>query len=147
MKRMIAYCLILAATLLVPVQRQDIAALEPVQAVYLHWDGDHLVMQTDTLDQGIGQTVQEALSDMQNKSSGIIYLDTAQFLLVTEETVSCVKEIRPMLKESVKVCLWAGEGDLKEGAKYMQSHKIGCKLATWQEDVKMPKMPLQMPSK
>ncbi len=147
MKRIIFYCVILLGAIMVPVQRQDIAALEPIQAVYLHEEGENLVMQTDTLDKGEGKTAQEALSVMQNQSSGIIYLDTAQYLLVTEDAVSYIDEMIPLLKGSVKVCLWEGEGDLREGAKYMQAHKIGCRLDKWQEGVKMPKMPMQIPSK
>ena len=147
MKRIVFYCIILIGAMMVPVQRQDIAALEPIQAVYLHQEGDVLVMQTDTMDKGTWITAKEALSAMQNQSSGIVYLDTAQYLLVTDETVSYIEEMIPLLKGSVKVCLWEGEGDLREGAKYMQAHKIGCRLDQWQNGVKMPKMPLQIPSK
>lgn len=147
MKRVILYCAITIAVLLVPLKRQDVAELEPIQAVYLNKEDNMLIMQTDTLDRGRGNNAQEALAEMQKQSSGIIYLDTAQYLLVTEDTTEYIIEMIPLLKDSVKVCLWGGEGDLAEGAKYMQAHKIGCRLDKWNQSVNMPKMPLQNKSK
>lgn len=147
MKRIIIYCIILIAALAVPVERMDISHLEPIQAVYLYRDGDSIVLETDTEDQGMGKTVQEALADMKYKSSGIVYLDTAEFLLVSDNALDDIGQMQSVLKGSVRVCTWCGKGELTEAAKYMQAHKTGCRLDKWSPAVKLPNLPPQKESK
>lgn len=141
MKRIIVYCLILGALCFVPVKGQDVADLEPIQAVWITCEEENIVLETDTGDKGTGATVEAALREMKKRSTGIIYLDTAQFLLVSENVQDAVNEVRPYLKGRVKVCLWDG-GKIEDAAKYMQAHKIGVKLRKWNEDVKLPKLPI-----
>ena len=141
MKRIIIYCVILAGVLLLPAERMDIRDLEPIQAVFMYREDGNVVLQTDTEDEGRGENVLKALEDMKRKSSGIVYLDTAQFLLVSENAQEYISQIRPYLKGKVRVSLWDG-GDLREAAKYMQAHKSGVKLNKWSDAVKLPKLPI-----
>ena len=141
MKRIVIYCIILTGILCIPVKRMEIRDLEPIQAVWMYVEDGNIVLQTDTEDEGRGKNVPDALEDMKNKSSGIVYLDTAQFLLVSEKAQQQVGELSPYLKDKVKISLWDG-GDLKEVARYMQSHKIGVKLGKWSHKVKLPKLPI-----
>ena len=131
MKRIVMYCVILAVLCVLPVERQDVADLEPIQAVWLSREEDTVMLETDTQDQGSGKTVSEALADMKQKSLGIIYLDTAQYLLVSENAREHIPDIAPYLKGSVRICLWDGAGEVADAARYMQSHKTGCKLKNW----------------
>lgn len=142
MKRILLYALILAGIFLIPQRPVNVGELEPIQAVWLCVDNDTITLQTDTEDKGSGVTVKEALEDMKLHSEGIVYLDTAQFLLVSENAVSRIEEIKPFLKGSVKVCLWDGTGEIAGTAKYMQAHKIGCRLSLWQPEVKLPNLPM-----
>lgn len=141
MKRIIIYCIILVGILWIPVERMEIRDLEPIQAVWMYREEGEIVLKTDTEDEGRGESVQEALEDMKEKSSGIVYLDTAQFLLVSDNAQEQIGELASYLKSKVKISLWEG-GDLKEAARYMQSHKIGVKLSKWSHEVKLPKLPI-----
>lgn len=141
MKRIIIYCIILAGILWIPVERMEIRDLEPIQAVWMYREEGEIVLKTDTEDEGRGESVQEALEDMKEKSSGIVYLDTAQFLLVSDNAQEQIGELTPYLKGKVKISLWEG-GEIQEAARYMQSHKIGVKLARWRESVNLPKLPI-----
>ena len=141
MKRIIIYCIILAGIFWIPVEKSEIRDLEPIQAVWMYMENGEVVLVTDTEDEGRGESVSEALDVMKEKSSGIIYLDTAQFLLVSETAQEKVSEIIPFLKAKVKVGLWEG-GNLKEAARYMQSHRTGVKLGKWNAYVKLPKLPV-----
>lgn len=143
MKRIILYCLILIGVTMIPLERTDISSLEPIQAVWMHKEEQTLTLRTDTDDTGTGKTVEEALAEMKYHSSGIVYLDTAEFLLVSPAAKEHIAEMKPILKGSVKVCLWEGEGELSEAAAYMQAHKTGCRLDKWEPQVKLPKMPVQ----
>lgn len=141
MKRIIIYCIILAGILWIPVERMEIRDLEPIQTVWMHLEDGNVVLETDTEDVGRGESVQKALEDMKTRSSGIVYLDTAQFLLVSRNAQEQIGELSQYLKDKVKISLWEG-GDLKEAARYMQSHKIGVKLGKWSREVKLPKLPI-----
>lgn len=141
MKRIIIYCIILAGILWIPVERMEIRDLEPIQAVWMYREEGEIVLKTDTEDEGRGESVQEALEDMKEKSSGIVYLDTAQFLLVSDNAQEQIGKLTPYLKGKVKISLWEG-GEIQEAARYMQSHKIGVKLARWRESVNLPKLPI-----
>ena len=141
MKRIIIYCIILGAVCLIPVQKQDVATLEPIQAVWMSEENGEVVLKTDTEDQGIGNNVQEALTNMKDQSTGMVYLDTAQFLLVTETAKHRIPEIANELKSSVRVCLWEGKGELADAARYMQARKLGARLGKWQENDALPVVP------
>ena len=141
MRRIIIYCIILSGILLIPVERMEIRDLEPIQAVWMYLEDGNIVLETVTEDVGRGESVQKALEDMKTKSSGIVYLDTAQFLLVSENAQEQVAALAKYLKDEVKIGLWEG-GDLIEAARYMQSHKIGVKLGKWSREVKLPKLPI-----
>ncbi len=141
MKRIIIYYIILAGVLFLPVDRMEIRDLEPIQAVFMYQEEEEVVLKTDTEDEGRGESVQKALEDMKTKSSGIVYLDTAQFLLVSENAEEHIAQIAPYLKGKVKIGQWEG-GELQEAARYMQAHKIGIKIRNWSGNVKLPKLPI-----
>lgn len=141
MKKIILYIFIMVGTLLLPTQKQDVADLEPIQAVWLRMENEMLVLQTDTEDIGIGQNAAEALADMKLHSPGIVYLDTAEYLLVSQNAMSRISELNGILNKSVRVSLWNGEGDLVEAARYMQSHKTGIELGDWSKEKELEKIP------
>lgn len=142
MKRMILYVLIIAAVFVLPVKPTETENLEPIQAVWLCLDNENIILQTDTENQGIGKSVAESLENMKLHSDRLVYLDTAQFLLVSENAVDRIAEIEPYLKGSVKICLWDGTGEIAEASRYMQTHKIGSRLSCWQPETKLPVLPL-----
>lgn len=141
MKRVFLYILILASLLFVPLERVEIGKLKPVQGVCIYEENGEIILETDTNDRGIGGSVEEALRDMKQKSEGIIYLDTAQYLLVTGEE-NQIDALKQHLKGSVRVCKWSGNGDVLHAIRYADAHKIGIKLKDWQDDGNMPKLPI-----
>lgn len=141
MKRMILYVLVLAALLFVPLEAMEIANLEPVEGVWMYVEEGKVVLETDTEDRGVGVTAQEALLNMKQQSAGIIYLDTAQFLFVTEAEDQ-IPVLEPYLNGSVKLCRWNGKGKLTEVVAYADAHEIGCELRNWEENVKLPNLPI-----
>lgn len=147
MKRIILYVLILCSLTFLPLKSMEIANLEPVQAVWMYEADGKVVLETDTEDKGTGGSVEEALADMKQKSPGIIYLDTAQYLLVSETAQPQIAALQPYVKGSVRLCQWDGQGDLADAVKYADAHKIGKKIKNWTADVKLPKLPALKQSK
>ena len=143
MKRIILYCVILGAVLAVPVEKLDVGKLEPVQAVWMYKLDDQIILETDTDDLGVGDTADAALADLEEHCPGIIYLDTAQFLLVSENAVDQIPSLCGHLKDTVALSCWDGEGSLADAVKYMASHNNGLQLSKWKEGVKIPVLRLQ----
>ncbi|MBQ8358345.1 MAG: hypothetical protein IJX37_00320 [Oscillospiraceae bacterium] len=134
--RRILYIIILALLFLAPVERLDVAKLEPVQTVALYADENGIVLETDTDNKGRGATVDSAHEDLEQRTPGVIYLDTAEYLLVTQNAVDYVDALRKYLHPSVKVSLWDGEGSVKDAAKYLGVEKDLPKLRQWQATIK-----------
>ena len=138
MKKIILYGIILLIVLQIPTNRIDIGDLEPVQAVWVQKDGELYIIETDTEDVGVGESVKEALQSMKQRCEKIIYLDTAEYLAVSENCKEAVEEVSEYLKGKVKVCVWDGEGELKNVAEYMKTHRIGICIKEYFTDIKLP---------
>lgn len=139
--RTITYVIILSIMFFPPAKSVEIANLEPIQAVWLHQDGENIFLETDTKNFGYGRSVDEALTNMKQNSVGVIYLDTAQFLFVTQSSQNIIKEMKPYIKNKVLICIWDGNGDVAEAAKYADSHKIGVKICKWKPGLILPELP------
>ena len=94
-------------------QGVDIAKLEPVEAIYIYIEEGKIRMQTDTGSEGTGYTLAEALEDLHKTASAVVFPDTADYLLVTEQTKSLLPELAGLLRPSAKVLLAAGPVDME----------------------------------
>lgn len=117
--RAILYICILALLFLAPVERLDVAKLEPVQTVAVRIESQQVVIETDTKNRGQGRTLQEAVQDLKENTPGVIYLDTAQYLLLTEDAAKHDRELKNYMRLSVKVSMWDGNGSVETAAKYL----------------------------
>ena len=138
MKRIVIYVLILAATLFAPVKGNDIGRLRPVQAALVYKENQNVVIQTDTEDTGVGQTAKEALQNLKDTTPGIIYLDTARYLLVAEEALPEIEPLRAELKPSVQMCLAEGAVLGADTALFLKVHGQLPQLKSWKEGVDLP---------
>ena len=132
--RCILYVVILTLLLFVPVESLDIAMLEPVQTVAVRMDEGYVILETDTKNKGQGKNLQVAINDLKENTPGVIYLDTAEYLLVTEETVSYTKELEGYLQPSVKVSIWDGAGNVEKAAKYLEVRRDLPTLQRWNKE-------------
>lgn len=119
--KILIYILIIALSLLAPVDRLDVAKLQPVEAVAVSVVNNQVVLETDTEDIGIGQTAKAALENLKETTPAVIYLDTANYLLVEKGAEAHGKELMAYLKPSVRVEEYGG-GSVKEEAKYLDAH-------------------------
>lgn len=123
--------MILALSLAAPVKRLDVARLQPVETVAVYLSGDAVVLETDTGNRGQGSTAEEALQNLKGEACSVIYLDTAEYLLVSENAQQAAQQLRPYLKDSMKVGPYNG-GDIKEETAYWEVHGNLPKLERWQ---------------
>ena len=129
--RKILYILILAMLFFAPLERLDVAKLLPVKAVALYMQNDQVVLETDTAYMGRGDNAQVALLDLKERTPAVVYLDTAEYLLVDEAAATQVDLLRQALKPSVKVCVCQAAGRVKETVEYLEIHSNLPKLRHW----------------
>ena len=143
MKRIVLYVLILNALWFAPLNRIEIANLEPVRGIWLSRRNDQIYLETDTGSYGTGRTLPDALNNLKETSPGIIYLDTAEYLLVSETATEEIVALAPYVKKYVLLCQWEGEGKIETAVKYADAHKLGTKICHWKTGDKLPNLPLQ----
>lgn len=125
MKRILIYIIVTALALLVPEYGTDVGKLIPVELVFLYNDGEQIVIETDTEHIGKGVTVEEAVQNLSDTTPGVLFLDTADYLMVTEEAQTHLPELDLYLKGRVKVCLTEQGTDVKQAAQYLAIHQPG----------------------
>lgn len=119
--RKILYIIILLALLFAPVKRLDVAKLMPIEALAIYTDGEEIVVETDSEDVGRGKTIEEAVVNLKESADQIIYLDTAEYLLVAEDLREETQKIIEYLKADIKIRSYQG-GEIKEEAAYLDAH-------------------------
>ena len=136
MKRML-YIIILVLVITAPVKPLKTEQLLPVSVLSASREGNWFILKTDTDHKGIGKTGKEALQNLKETASGVIYLPTTRFLLLEADAVDVVEDLRAELKKSVRVCKSAA-GDLAEAGKYLQIHGQLPTLSEWENGAELP---------
>lgn len=133
MKRGILYLVILAAVILCPEQGTDVGSLLPVEVLRLQKQEGYVVIETDTGSAGFGETLEAAIQNLKHTASGELYLDTAAFLIVSEESENLLEQIRAYVRPSIRICRGEGRIDLEDAAAYLSVHKPSVRLKLWEE--------------
>ena len=139
--KLIIYIVILLIALWIPVRKTDISNLEPVQAIWIDKNENGYVVKTDTQDVGVGETLQKALEEMKEHCDKLIYMDTTQYLMVSEDCKEAIAEISQHLKNKVRVCVWNGVGELKNAVQYVKSHRNGVAIKDYVPGIQLPTIP------
>lgn len=135
--KILLYMVILIGVLLLPAQGTDVGKLIPVEVIAVSESGGVVTINTDTGDMGQGNGLEEAFEDMKRTAPGIIYLDTAEYLIL-EEGLEEMEALRGYLKGDIQVC-YAREGLPLEGiANYLSVHKSDVKLKAVSNDSQIP---------
>ena len=129
--RGILYAVILTSLFYVPLKRVNVADLLPVEAVAVYVENGQVVLETDTEDKGVGSTALDALADMKAKALSVIYLDTAEYLLVQDGAEEQALQLCPLLDDCIKVGKYL-QGEIKQQAAYYEIHGKLPKLKHWE---------------
>ena len=138
MIRWLLYIIIVVGIFLVPTEGTDVGKLQPVQTVAVYQVDDHYVIETDTRDVGQGTSLQKAIENLKETTPAVVYLDTADFLLVDGVVEHQLDELKGVLKGSVSVYRLSGTQDLKETSKFLSTKQKGPSLKSWKNGVILP---------
>lgn len=129
--RKVVYVAILIALLFAPVNRVEVGKLLPVRAVAVYTSNGLVALETDTGYKGQGKNLEEAMNQLRINTPAIVYLDTAEYLLVSKDAKEWIPQLSRFLRPSVKVCILNAEGNVAEATEYVDVHGVGTKLRQW----------------
>lgn len=122
--KILFYFAILAAVMMIPNQGTDVGKLLPVEVIAVSESGGKITVRTDTGDWGEGETFESAFQDLKHTAPGIIYLDTAEYLLL-EPGVKDSEQLADYLKGSIQVYRAKEEIPMEGIANYLLIHSSG----------------------
>ena len=126
--KLLIYMILLLGVALLPTEATDVGKLIPVEVIAVSENRGIVTVETDTGDAGQGRTLEEAFEDMEKTAPGVIYLDTAAYLILEPGMEGQAATLGAYLKDSVRVCR-GREGIPLEGiAAYLAVHKPDVKL-------------------
>ena len=134
MKMYIVVAAIVALLSVTPFKATDISKLAPVEVVWLAEEAGQILLVTDTEDVGRGADVMEALSNMRATSTGTIFLDTADYLIVETGAEKFLDQVAAVLRPSCMLCQANQMPNLKETAEFFSVHKWDVTLRQWQNE-------------
>ena len=132
------YIMLAALALAVPVRRADVGKLRPVEVIAVGGSEVHCIIRTDKGDRGVGATLEEAAANLRDTAPGLIYLDTAEYLLITGNALHLMPEITKYLKGDISVCLQDGPLDPSLAVNYLAEQTNLPKLRSWKKGSNMP---------
>lgn len=133
MRKWIRYAAAFALFLLLPGSGKELSHLRPAGVLRVDMENRKIALSTDLGDRGEGETLDAAITDLRSSSTGEVFLDTVQYLLVSAEAEVLAKELAEVLRPSVRYCVIQGSPDLPETKAYLDAHKLEQKLEHWQE--------------
>lgn len=138
MKRILIYIIVLLALTKAPLEGVHLGMLRPVEVVMILREGNEVVILTDTEDMGRGADGLAALENLKATTPGNIYLDTAEYLLLTADTEAVAEQLRSKLRASVGLCTADKGIDLQLAAKFLPAHDKLPALKAWKQGEKLP---------
>ena len=103
--------------------------LEPVSLVRIDRSGAGILVETDTGVKGQGEDFLAAIADLHDKAAAVVFLDTADWLLLPNGESIAVQDLLTVFRPSVRVCIWEGSLDCKTAASYLNVHEPSVTLA------------------
>lgn len=100
----------------------ELGELHPVSLLLVEMDEKMITVQTDTRQYGRGETLPLALQNLEETTTGHIFLDTVTNLVLTEGTQALIREWKAFLRPGVRVCIAADDIDAKGAGEYLLSH-------------------------
>lgn len=122
LKRWIIY-LVVVLLLSTSFRGTDIAKLAPVEVVWLSESEGEVYLETDTGVSGKGDSVQGAYNNMKASAPGMIFLETADYLILQNGDEHLIAKTYDLLRPTCKVCSAQRIPDMESVASFLSAHK------------------------
>ena len=112
-----------------PFPISDVGELQPLEVLYVYQQEDgKFCLCSDTGDRGAGGTLEEAFQDLRAGAKGEVFLDTADYVLLSPGMEKQAAGLWQQLRPGCQVCQVSGEPDLEQTAKFLSAHETGLTL-------------------
>ena len=129
--RRLLYIMLVGVLFFVPLERLNVGDLAPVSAISIRHVNGKVELGVDVGYRGTGKSVLEALEMMNESALSVIYLDTAEYLVVPPDSTYLVAQLHPYVKGTTKVFVTELWQDLGEQKEYLSIHGEGVKMRDW----------------
>lgn len=119
----LAAILLVAAFCGMPFASTDVAELQPVELIRISQARGRILVETDTGDRGCGSDLAAAFADLKQTASGRVFLETAEYLLISPGMENLLPELTEYLRPACSVCLERGRADLEQATAYLSAHE------------------------
>ena len=133
MKKWILMLLAVVWFAVLPSRGTELGQLHPISLLMVQTEGKTIRVITDTMDEGTGETLDGALRNLEDTTPGHIFLDTAENLLLTEQTRYLLPQLKQLLRPGVAVCVAKTPIDPQTAADYLNNHIPKSRLSDTQE--------------
>lgn len=140
MKKWIILLLALLLSTMLPSPGTELGELRPVSVLKVETEGKRIRLSTDTMDAGVGETLDGALRNLEDTTPGHVFLDTVENLVITKETRFLLPELKKILRPTVTVCVAEADLDLETASEYLHSHAPEMKLHNTDETTPLEKL-------
>lgn len=140
MKKWIIPVLALLALTLLPSPGTELGELQPISLLMVEEVGKEIRLSTDTMDAGVGETLDGALRNLEDTTTGHVFLDTVENLVITKETRFLLPELKRLLRPTVRVCMTEAELDMETASDYLHSHTPQTELRDMDETTLLEKL-------
>ena len=140
MRRILTYGLLLAIVLSVPKKSNELGRLHPVELIKAHKENRIVTLETDTGAKGEGVDVVSAIQNLKDTTAGIVFLDTADYLLVGYGEDDLIAELKDYLKRNTRICFATQTVDPEEATGFMSVHTPKKRIGQWKMGDKVGKL-------
>ena len=137
MRRWIIMLAALLVVSLLPSQGTELSRLIPAAVLVLRAEDKQITLETDTGEAGTGETLEDALRDLQISAPGEVLLDTVENLILRENSRYLLPNLRQLLRPGVRVCAAEGDVDAEAAWQYLRIHIPAHKLQDVKEETKL----------
>lgn len=130
--------------LLLPQRGTDVGELLPVEVLLIEKEAGQYAVTTDTGNTARGDSLEAAMDTLRNTAPGVIFLDTADYVLLTGETLDCMDALPDLVRPGTKVYAVEGAADPEKLGAFLRAHGPDTPLYRILNEAKMvPKLDLE----
>lgn len=103
----------------------DAARLLPAQTLVITQERGSITVESDTGAEGSGRTLDAALAQMARSAGGTLFLDTAEYIVLTRQAWALLPEVlqQPQLRPAAKPVLYTGASlPAAQADTFLQAH-------------------------
>ena len=110
------------ALLLLPQRGTEVGKLLPVETLLIEKQAGQYRVSTDTGNTARGDSLENAVESLRVEAPGIIFLDTADYVLLTRETTECMEKLTDYVRPGTRVYEIEGAADMEEIGTFLRAH-------------------------